>query len=130
MYLVDKTWTQGHTIAADGRGGRSSSRCQGEGRGFESRLPLQREPPAEQGVLIFQALAGHDFGALAGRRGDVVALGFVSSSGGGSPECFEWQCSYFAAEWRGFGHAGEYVACVESIAEAFSEEAKPARVAR
>ena len=35
-------WTQEHVTAGRGLGGQSSSRCQGEGRKFESRLPLQR----------------------------------------------------------------------------------------
>ena len=38
---VDKTWTHTYGTAGHGGGGQSSSRCQGEGRGFESRLPLQ-----------------------------------------------------------------------------------------
>ena len=109
----------------DGRPHVAKVRVAGSNPVFRSK----ENPLLSRGFLYFKPWLGTILERLR-VEGAMLWRWVSSSSGGGSPECFEWQCSYFAAEWRGFGHAGEYVACVESIAEAFSEEAKPARVAR
>ena len=58
---MDKAWTGAHVVAAHGLYAHLASPCQGEGRGFESRLPLRENPLLSRGFLLSGAERGFRF---------------------------------------------------------------------